>query len=67
MEQTKKGFVTKVLGPKSHTFNIRNAKYAAKYKKMVDANANHIQREYTGGADIMNDGNMLGDGVVQST
>ncbi len=49
---TKKEFVTKILGLKSHTFDIGNAKYAAKYKKMVDAIANHIQREYKGGADI---------------
>ncbi len=51
-QPTKKEFVTKVLGLESHTFDIRNAKYAAKYKKIVDAIANYIQREYTGGADI---------------
>jgi hypothetical protein len=44
----KKEFVTKVLGLESHTFNIGNAKYASKYKKTVDAIANHIQREYKG-------------------
>jgi hypothetical protein len=49
---TKKEFVTEVLGLKSHTFDIGNAKYAAKYKKPVDAIANHIQREYNSGADI---------------
>jgi hypothetical protein len=38
----KKEFMTKVLGLKSHTFNIGNPKYAAKYKKTVDAIANHI-------------------------
>jgi hypothetical protein len=48
----KKEFVTKILGLKNHTFDIGNAKYAAKYKKMVDAIANHIQREYKGEADI---------------
>jgi hypothetical protein len=48
---TKKEFVTKVLGLKSHIFDIGNAKYVAKYKKMVNAIANHIQREYSG-ADI---------------
>ncbi len=48
----KKEFVTKVLGLEGHTFDIGNAKYTAKYKKMVDAIANHIQREYKGGADI---------------
>jgi hypothetical protein len=50
---TKKEFVTKVLGLESHTFNIGNIKYAAKYKKTVNAIANHIQREYKGGADIV--------------
>ena len=50
---TKKEFVTKILGLKSHTFDIGNAKYAAKYKKTVDAIANHTQREYKGGADIV--------------
>ena len=48
----KKEFVTKVLGLESHTFDIGNAKYAAKYKKTVDAIANYIQREYKGGANI---------------
>ncbi len=52
MGPTKKEFVTKVLGLESHTFNIGNTKYAAKYKKMIDAIANLIQREYKGGADI---------------
>ena len=44
--------MTKVLGLKSHTFDIRNVKYAAKYKKTVDVIANHIQKEYKGGPDI---------------
>ena len=39
-QPTKKEFVTKVLGLKSHTFDIGNPKYAAKYKKTVDAIAN---------------------------
>jgi hypothetical protein len=51
-QPTKKEFVTKVLGLGSHTFDIENVKYAAKYKKTVDAVANYIQREYKGGADI---------------
>jgi hypothetical protein len=29
--QVRKEFLTKVLGLESHTFNIGNAKYAAKY------------------------------------
>jgi hypothetical protein len=41
---------TKVLGLESHTFDIGNAKYAAKYKKTVDTIANYIQSEYKGGA-----------------
>jgi hypothetical protein len=49
---TKKEFLTKVLGLESHTSDIRNAKYAVKYKKTVNAIANHIQRDYKGGADI---------------
>jgi hypothetical protein len=40
---TEKEFVMNVLGLESHTFNIGNAKYAAKYKKTVDAIASHIQ------------------------
>jgi hypothetical protein len=51
-QPAKKEFVTKVLGLESHTFDIGNVKYAAKYKKTVDAIANYIQREYKGGADI---------------
>ena len=51
-QPTKKEFVTKVLGLKSQTFDIGNAKYAAKYKKTVDTIVNYIHREYKGGADI---------------
>jgi hypothetical protein len=51
-QPAKKEFVTRVLGLESHTFDIGNAKYAAKYKKTVDAIANYIQREYKGGANI---------------
>ncbi len=46
---TKKEFSTKVLGLETHTFDIGNAKYAAKYKKTVNSIANYIQREYKGG------------------
>jgi hypothetical protein len=49
---TKEEYIKKVLGLENHTFDIGNAKYAAKYKKMVDAIANCIQRECKGGADI---------------
>ena len=51
-QPAKKEFVTKVLGIESHTFDIKNTKYVAKYKKTVDAIANYIQREYTGGTNI---------------
>ena len=44
-QPSKKELVTKVFGLESHTFDIGNAKYAAKYKKTVDAIANYIQRE----------------------
>ena len=33
-----------VLGLENHTFDIGNVEYASKYKKMVIAIANHIQR-----------------------
>ncbi len=52
MGPIKQEFSMKVLGLESHTFDIGNAKYAAKYKKTGNAIANHIQREYEGGADI---------------
>jgi hypothetical protein len=45
-------FVSKVVGLKTHTFDIGNAKYAAKYQKSVDTIANHIQKEYKGGPEI---------------
>ena len=48
-----KKFVTKVQGLECHTFDTGNAKDATKYKETVDAIANHIQREYKGGADII--------------
>ena len=41
----KKELVMKVLRLKSHAFDTGNTKYAAKYKKMVNAIADHIQRE----------------------
>ncbi len=48
----RKEYVSKVAGLESHTFDIGNAKYAAKYQKSVDAIANHIQKEYKGGPEI---------------
>ncbi len=48
----RKEFVSKVVGLETHTFDIGNAKYAAKYQKSVDAIANHIQKEYKGGPEI---------------
>ena len=49
----KKEFSTKVLGLENHTFDIGNAKYAAKYKKIINSIANYIQREYKGRANIV--------------
>ncbi len=51
-QPTKKEFVTKVLRLESHIFDIGKTKYAAKYKKTVDAIANYIQRENKGWANI---------------
>jgi hypothetical protein len=48
----RKEFLTKVLGVESHTFDIGNTKYVAKYQKTVDAIANHIQKQYKGGPEI---------------
>ena len=48
----KKEFSMKVLGIESHTSDIGNAKYMAKYKKTVNSIANYIQREYKCGANI---------------
>jgi hypothetical protein len=48
----KKEFVLKVEGLETHTFNIGNAKYAAKYKKFLNAIVNYAQREYEGGPEI---------------
>jgi hypothetical protein len=48
----RKESITKVLGLESHTFDIGNVKYSAKYQKTVDAIANHIQKEYKGGPEI---------------
>ncbi len=48
----RKEFLTKVLGLESHTFDIGNVKYTAKYQKTVDAFDNHIQKEYKGGPEI---------------
>ncbi len=48
----RKEFLFKVLGLESHTLDIGNAKYAAKYQKTKDAIANHIQKEYKRGPEI---------------
>jgi hypothetical protein len=52
MEPEKKEFVTKLVGLKTHTFDIGCGKYAAKYQKLVDAIANHVQKEYKQGPKI---------------
>jgi hypothetical protein len=48
----KKEFVTKVVGLESHTFDVGDVKFAAKYQKLVDAIANHVQKEYKGGSEM---------------
>ncbi len=48
----RKELLTRVLGLESPTFDIVNAKYAAKYQKTVDAIANHTQKKYKGGPEI---------------
>jgi hypothetical protein len=50
---TRKEYVTKVVGLESHTFDIGHAKFAAKYQKTVEAIANHTQKDYNGGPDIV--------------
>ena len=42
--RTRKGFVAKVVGLETLSFDVGNTKYAAKYQKSVDAIANHIQK-----------------------
>jgi hypothetical protein len=49
---SKKEFITQVEGLETHTFDIGSIKYAAKYQKLVDAIANHIQNDYKGGPKI---------------
>jgi hypothetical protein len=49
---TRKEYVTKVVGLKSHTFDIGHEKFADKYQKTVEAIADHIQKDYKGGPDI---------------
>jgi hypothetical protein len=41
---TKKEVVTKMLGLKSHTFKIENAKICSQVQETANAIANHIQR-----------------------
>ncbi len=47
-----KEHTTKVVGLETHTFDIRNRKYAAKFKKLLEAIANYVQHEYKGGLEI---------------
>ena len=48
----RKEFVSNVVGLETHTFDIGNEKYAAKYQQSVDTIANHIQKEYKGRPEI---------------
>jgi hypothetical protein len=49
---TKKEFIKKVVGLETHTFDIQNVKYMEKFQKLVDAIANHVEKEYKGGPEI---------------
>jgi hypothetical protein len=48
----KKEFMSNGAGLKTYMFDIGNAKYAAKYKKSLNAITNYAQREYKGGPEI---------------
>jgi hypothetical protein len=48
----RKDFTTKIVGLENDTFDVGNAKFAAKFQKLLEAIAIHIQREYKGGLDI---------------
>ncbi len=45
-------YTSKVVDLEYHTFDIVNTKYAAKFKKSVDAIAFHVQHEYKSGPNI---------------
>ncbi len=49
----KRKFTTKIVGLESHTFDVGNAKYAAKFQKSLDAIAIYMQQEYKGKPDIV--------------
>jgi hypothetical protein len=53
MGPTKKETVTTVVGLESHTFDSGHVKFASKYQKTVEAIANHTQKDYKGGPDIL--------------
>ncbi len=59
----RKEFITKVAGLKNHTFDVGNAKYAAKYQKTVDVVANHIQCDYKGGYPTPAAGTVINKGL----
>ncbi len=40
------------MGLESHTFDVGNAKYAAKFQKSLDGIAIYMQQEYKGEQDI---------------
>jgi hypothetical protein len=48
----KREYTTKIVGLESHTFDVGNAKYAAKFQKSLDGIAIYMQQEYKGEQDI---------------
>ncbi len=58
-EPIRKKYTSKVLGLESHTFDVGDAKYTAKFKKSVDAITIHIQSEYKGGPALQGQSDMV--------
>jgi hypothetical protein len=48
----RKDFTTKIVSLENDTFDVGDAKFAAKFQKLLEVIAIHIQREYKGGPDI---------------
>ncbi len=48
----RKKYTSTVVGLESNTFDVGNAKYAAKFQKSLDVIAIHIQRKYEVGPDV---------------
>ncbi len=48
----RKEYTSKVEGLESHTFDVGNTKYAAKFQKLLDGIAIYVQRKYEGGPGV---------------